>query len=179
MSENEAVAIRGFLAAPGTGSEKIQRLGAWYAAEHERLYRFAYLLTRDQESAEDLVQDAFIKIYRKGAGVDDQGLSAYARRTVVNLLRSGLRRRSVERRVLQQLSAERPPSDPDRDSTVDVRRALLTLSVRDRACLALRYYEGFSDKEIAAVLGVTEVAAKKRAQRAHQRLRALMSQEES
>jgi len=178
MSENEAIAIRGFPAAHRAGSDRIQRLGDWYAAEHERLYRFAYLLTRDQGSAQDLVQDAFIKIYRAGARVDTQGLSAYARRTIVNLLRSGLRRRSAERRVLQQLNAERLPSDPDHDSRIDVRRALLMLAVRDRACLALRYYEGFSDGEIAAVLGVSEAAAKKRAQRAQQRLRALMSKEE-
>ena len=179
MSAHKAFALRGSAEVlPRPPSDAIQRLGEWYGAERERLYRFAYLLTRDQEAAEDLVQEAFIRIYRAGARAEEQGLPAYARKTIVNLLRSGLRRRSVERRIQQRLNSERLPSDPDHDSTIDVRRALLMMSVPDRACLALRHYEGRSDQEIAAVLGISEAAAKKRVQRAQHRLRALMSEEE-
>lgn len=179
MSENEAVAFHvAAPAVPSAGNHGIYQLGEWYAAEHERLYRFAYLLTRDAGLAEDLVQDAFIRIARTRRRADEAGLPAYARRTIINLLRNNLRRRSIERRVLQQLNSERPPASHDPDSALDVRRALLTLSIPDRASLALRYYEGRSDPEIAAVLGVTEAAAKKRVQRAQQRLRDVMKEEQ-
>jgi RNA polymerase sigma factor (sigma-70 family) len=118
-------------------------------------------------------------MYRARARIEESNFPAYARRTILNLLRSGLRRRAVERRVLQQLRAERPPAGVDPDSSIDVRRALLMLSVSDRASLALRHFENRSDAEIAEVLGVSGSAAKKRMQRAQQRLRALLSEEES
>lgn len=53
----------------------------------------------------------------------------------------------------------------------------MSLSVPDRAWLALRYYEGQSDAEIAATLGISQAAAKKRVSRAHARLRSQLEEE--
>lgn len=60
--------------------ERVARLASWYSAEHHRLVRFAYVLTRDVDSAEDLVQDAFIKMYSVRDPIEEAGFPAYARR---------------------------------------------------------------------------------------------------
>lgn len=60
------------------------------------MFRLAYLLTGSQEVAEELVQDAFLHVYRKWADVADH--AAHLRRAVVNASRSHHRRRFLERR---------------------------------------------------------------------------------
>lgn len=176
---SEVVDVRGArIGVLGPSQERLERLAVWYGAEHERLVRFAYLLTRDNETAEDLVQEAFVRMYRAGARPEEQGLATYARRTILNLARSAFRRRVVERRALAGLPGGSESHDPDHAAGIDVRRALMSLSVPDRACLAMRYYEGFSDRDIAVNLGISDAAAKKRVERAHARLRALLSEAE-
>lgn len=180
MSEGEAAAVRRLgIGILGPSQERIERLGAWYGAEHERLVRFAYLLTRDTAAAEDLVQEAFVRIYRAGARAEEQGLPTYARKTILNLARSAFRRHALERRAFHGLAAPSDSPEPDHALGMDVRRALLRLSISDRACLALRHYEGLTDPDIAGMLGISHAAAKKRIERAHARLRALLSEEES
>lgn len=177
MSDREATAARRLsIGIFEPSQERIASLGAWYSAEHDRLVRFAYLLTRNLDSAEDLVQDAFIRMYRVRDPLDEVGYPAYARRVIVNLARSAFRRRSVERRVMHSLT---PSENVERDHAgdLDVRHALLSLSIPDRACLALRYYEGQTDAEIAATLGISEAAAKKRVTRAQARLRSQLKEE--
>lgn len=177
MNDREATAVRRLsIGVFEPSQERVEKLAAWYSAEHDRLVRFAYLLTRNVDSAEDLVQDAFIRMYRVRGPLEEAGYPAYARRVVVNLARSAFRRRAVERRAMQGLT---PSESVERDHAgdLDVRHVLMSLSVPDRACLALRYYEGQSDAEIAATLGISEAAAKKRITRAHARLRSHLKEE--
>src|SRR6266540_3007260 len=77
--------------------ERLEQLGAWFQAEYPSLLRFAYFVTGDSAAAEDLVQDAFVRIYRAGARVEVQGFRSYARKTIVNLHRTGFRRAARER----------------------------------------------------------------------------------
>ena len=86
--------------------------------------RLAYLLTGDRELAEDLVQDAFVKLTGRFVHVRDPGgLHAYLRVTVVNLARSHHRRKAVERRFAERDPGREPtatafdPSDRDCRST--------------------------------------------------------------
>jgi RNA polymerase sigma factor (sigma-70 family) len=163
----------------GPSDERLERLGEWYGAEHPRLVRFAYLLVRDDATAEDLVQEAFVRMYRTGARLDEAGLGAYARQTILNLTRSAFRRRRIERRLLDRLGGAEPTTyEPDSASVMDLRAALLRLPLADRACLVLRHFEGYTDREAAGVLGISEAAAKKRVARAHARLRHLLGEEE-
>lgn len=155
---------------------RLERLGEWFEAEYEPLLRFAYFLCGDRAAAEDLVQDAFVRIYRAGARVEEHGFPAYARRTLVNLRRSAWRRGQIERRAL----ATAGPSDravPDADPVVrdEVWGAILSLSRRQRACIALRYYEDLSEQHVAEVLGMSTGAVKKHTSRAMERLRASLA----
>lgn len=102
--------------------------------------RLAYLLTGDHGLAEDLVQDAFVRVIgRFGQLRDELGFDAYLRRTVVNL--------SCGR--LPQIRVEREGVD-ERD---ELWRRLGSVAPRQRAALVLRYYERLSDEQAAQVLG--------------------------
>lgn len=124
--------------------------------DHAALLRFAYFLTRDQATAEDLVQEAFARVSAAADRLEDGGLPAYARRTVVNLHTSAFRRQRLEQRVLRLLRPKDPVHEsPDIASAMDMRRGLLSLPPRQRACLALRYYEDMKESQIATAMGMS------------------------
>lgn len=104
--------------------------------------RLAYVLTGDHAVAEDLVQDAFVRVIgRLGQLRGEVGFDAYLRRTVVHLSRGTFRRRGVAR------SAGVPE---ERD---ELWRRLDSVAPRQRAALVLCYYEGLSEEQAAQVLG--------------------------
>src|SRR6266702_3303813 len=83
------------------------RLGELYRRHADRAIRLAYLLTGDRALAEDLVQDAFVKLAGRLAHLRDPGaFDAYLRRTVVNLANSHLRRKRLERTYLERIKHE-------------------------------------------------------------------------
>lgn len=164
---------------PRPTRERLGRLAAWYAVEYEPLLRFAYFLAGDPATAEDLVQETFVRLHRAGDRVHDDGFPAYARATLLNLNRSGLRRVARERRAFGRIGIGRAGGDPaDRAHGLDVRRALFALSTRQRACLALRFYEDMEDKRIAETLGMSLSAVKKNVQRGLQRMRTALEEVE-
>src|ERR687887_2103997 len=86
------------MAAPETG-----RLGDLYLRHADEAVRLAYLLTGDRHLAEDLVQDAFVRLAGRLVHLRDPGaFHAYLRRTIVNLSNSYFRRRRVERAYLER-----------------------------------------------------------------------------
>jgi len=155
---------------------RMDQLGVWFAAEYESLLRFAYFVSRDHAAAEDLVQDAFVKMYRAGARADHDGAGAYARKTIVNLARSGFRRRAITDKAM---TFEHPSAaeQPDVGARDEMWRALASLSPRQRAVVALRFYEDLSEREIAAALGMSAGAVKKHADRAMTKLRAVLGRD--
>lgn len=142
----------------------------WYAVEYEPLLRFAYFLTHDQDAAQDLVQETFVRLYRAASKVDPLGLPAYARRTIVNLSRTAHRRRRLEVRAITRIGLERPVVASSEDAH-DMKQRILDLPPGMRACLALRYYEDMPDAQIAETLGLSESAVRKQIERATKRLR--------
>jgi len=136
------------------------------------LLRFAYLLTADRALAEDLVQEALIKAFRRW---DTHGRArhpeAYVRRVILNEHISKRRRRS---------SGERVGPVPDRgegDAVAGlaerdlVWRSLRELPSRQRSVLVLRYYEWMPDNEIASLLGCAEGTVRSLAARAFDTMR--------
>lgn len=116
-----------------------------YGQRYEPMVRVAYLLTGHRDVAEELVQDAFVSLWRNWDHVTVP--AGYLRAAVVNNARSWLRRRSLEER-----RAERPAIDAAQrvDEMWDV---LQSLSERQRAAIVLRYYEDLPDADIARILG--------------------------
>src|SRR5439155_18266071 len=80
------------------------RLGELYLRHVDDAVRLAYLLTGERALAEDLVQDAFVRLAGRLVHLRDRGaFDAYLRRTVVNLCNSQFRRRRVERAYLERV----------------------------------------------------------------------------
>jgi len=118
-----------------------------YTALYGPLVRLARLTSADTVPAEEIVQDAFVQLYRRWTSVREP--AAYLRIAVVNGCRSWGRRRSLQRRQ----SPQRRPELALEGDALAVREALRVLSPRQRAAIVLRYFEDLPEAEIARVLG--------------------------
>lgn len=134
------------------------RLGELYATHASEAIRLAYLLTGNRAQAEDLVQDAFVRLAGRFIDLrDPDGFVHYLRRTVINLANSWWRRRKVERAYAErEVRFLRPEpmemSDPaERDALWG---ALQKLNPKQRAAIVLRFYEDLSEEQTAEALGV-------------------------
>ena len=141
-----------------------------FTAHRLGLVRLAFLLVGDQETAEDVVQDAFAAVYRRWSGLADQErVVPYLRAAVVNGCRMIHRRRMVVRRF----RADREVPFWSAEAAVllgETRRevflAVRALPRRQREALVLRYYLELSEAEIAEVMGVSRGTVKSTASRA-------------
>jgi RNA polymerase sigma-70 factor (sigma-E family) len=146
-----------------------------YASEAGKL---AYLLTGDRELAEDLVQDAFVKLTGRFVHLrDPNGLHAYLRKTVVNLARSYHRRRAVERRFAERQAGELAAAAFDPSDRDVLQRALLSLPLRQRMAIVLRYYEDLDVRETASIMRCSEGTVKALTSRGTDRLRPVVGAE--
>ncbi|MGH9127079.1 MAG: SigE family RNA polymerase sigma factor [Acidimicrobiales bacterium] len=116
-----------------------------YRTRYADMVRLAYLLIGSSAEAEEIVQDAFVRIRGRIQRVDNP--SAYLRTTVINGCRNRFRRREVERRYTPR------PEAAAYDRVDELGDALAALPARQRAVIVLRYYAGLSEAEIAATLG--------------------------
>ncbi|MEO9152825.1 MAG: SigE family RNA polymerase sigma factor [Lapillicoccus sp.] len=143
---------------------------ALYQTHWRHMVRLAILLVDDSAHAEDIVQDAFIALYRNQHQLrSPHAAIAYLRTSVVNLGRSALRRRMVARKHLAV--AERDET-PGADSSVllgaehlEVLAAVRGLPQRQREVLVLRYWSNLSESEIAETLGISAGTVKSSASR--------------
>jgi RNA polymerase sigma-70 factor (sigma-E family) len=130
-----------------------------YEAHAVRMVRVAVLLLGDQPSAEDVVQEAFIALYRGLPRLRDRSKAVpYLRVAVVNGARSVLRGR--KRAALRRVPYEPPVWSAESAAMVGEERRELLVAVamlpgRQREVLALRYYLDLNDNEIATALGIS------------------------
>ena len=157
---------------PSTAPLGAVELEAAHREHYRSLVRLASLLVDDVGTCEELVQEAFVQVWRRGPGlrVDDR-LAAYLRSAVLNGARSHLRRRLVARRHLAAVAT--PAVSEDQVASGDEHRvlsALRSLPARQREVLVLRYYLDLSEAEIARTLGVSAGSVKTHAHRGLQAL---------
>jgi RNA polymerase sigma-70 factor (sigma-E family) len=147
--------------APPAGAEG--QVTALYQAHATGLVRLAMLMVGDQSSAEDVVQDAFLGLYRRWGALSDPGRAvAYARSSVLNGCRDVLRRRS--RKVPAALL------EPDAESAEarvllgeehrEVLAALRRLPSRQREAVILRHCLALSENEVADAMKVSRGTVK-------------------
>ena len=134
------------------------RLAELYALHAQSAVRLAYLLTGDRALAEDLVQDAFVRLAGRFLDVRDAGgFEHYLRRTVVNLNNSWWRRKKLERAYVER-EMQRPGdlATPEHDPAE--REALWSslqrLNAKQRTAIVLRFYEDLSEEQTADAMGV-------------------------
>ena len=145
-------------------------------ARQAALLRTAYLLTGHAQDAEDLVQTTLVKVvphWRRIRGNPEP----YVRRVLVNENVSRWRRRRWREDSTDDVP-EGIADGPDHDELLAVRSALATLAPRQRAVIVLRYYEGLSEAEIAATLGIAPGTVKSQARDGLARLRQALPAEE-
>lgn len=152
--------------------------GALYAAHRLSLVRLATLLVDDQQSAEDVVQDAFAGLHARSRRLEDPHKAlAYLRTSVVNGARSVLRRRRTARAYV---APHAPPAESPESAAVlaeehrEVLAAMHQLAPRQHEVLVLRYWSGLSEAEIADTLGLSRGAVKSTASRAIDALEKLL-----
>jgi len=136
------------------------------------LRRYAYLLTGDLASADDLLQDALVKVYRRWPPVTGPGTDAYVR-TVIARTHISVWRRVGRREVPVAELPEFPGTDAmagvaDRD---EVWRLLRDLGPRQRTVVVLRFWSDLPEAEIANILGISTGTVKSQLSRALGHLR--------
>jgi RNA polymerase sigma-70 factor (sigma-E family) len=150
---------------------------ALFSREYTRLVRAAVLLVGDVETAEDVVQDAFVAVHRRWARITDpERVGGYLHRAVVNGSRSVLRHRAVVHRHAGSLAEPENTADAAdlvlaRAARAAVLDALAALPRRQREVLVLRHYLGLSEAEIASTLRISTGSVKTHASRGAAALR--------
>jgi RNA polymerase sigma factor (sigma-70 family) len=143
-----------------------------FAAEGRSLVRLARMFCDDQAAAEDLVQEAFIRLHRSAGTIRDLDRApAFLRSIVINLARDHNRRglMSLRHRATTYRSATAPGSETDVvPDVVDatVLTAVRLLPDRQRACVVLRYFLQYSESETADTLGISKNSVKTHCRRA-------------
>jgi RNA polymerase sigma-70 factor (ECF subfamily) len=159
---------------------------------HSRVvFRLAYRMTGNEQDAEDLVQETFLRAYKQFHTFDERAaVSTWLHRICANcsldLLRARKTRREIQHKVddeqmsgwLEQVAA--PGPSPERLMQSSQMKEMLEpalgkLTDTERAAFILRHYEGSSIEEIAKALGVQTSAAKHSIFRAVQKLRRLLA----
>jgi RNA polymerase sigma-70 factor (sigma-E family) len=154
----------------GLPAEPRAAVAALFFVHHRPLVGLATLLVDDRETAEDVVQEAFISLYSNWSRIrDPNAATGYLRAATLNLSRSRLRRRRVER--MFRLEEPLPISSADartldRDTRDSVWNAVAALPRRQREVVVLRYYQEMSESEIASALGISAGSVKQHASRA-------------
>ncbi|WNV75545.1 SigE family RNA polymerase sigma factor [Geodermatophilus sp. DSM 44513] len=149
---------------------------AFVAARSGELLRTAVLLSRDRGHAEDLLQTALVKAYRRWSRIAGEDPYPYVRRILVTTAAGWWRLRSSQE-VVALPAAE--PAGPDATEDVAERErvadALATLPPRMRAVLVLRYAEDLSEAATADALGCSVHTVRSQTVRGLARLRLLLA----
>jgi RNA polymerase sigma-70 factor (sigma-E family) len=149
-------------------------LRALYDTHYHAMVRLAAMYVDQREAAEEVVQDAFVKLLKGSYEIKPGNEAAYLRRMVLNGAHSTLRRRRVRRR--------HPPDEPetvasaeesgvDRSERERVLNAVRQLPGKQASVIILRYYLDLSEAEIAESLGMARGSVKSHAHRGLRRLR--------
>ena len=156
---------------------------ALYAATFDAILGYALRRVERPDDAADVVAETFLVAWRRFDDVppgDEARLWLYgvARRTLANQRRGDQRRTALGQRLGERLGRELATHVPDHADAVAERAtmsaALERLADRDREALELSVWEGLGSREIAQVLGLSDVAVRSRLSRARSRMRGLL-----
>ncbi|MGH2736213.1 MAG: SigE family RNA polymerase sigma factor [Actinomycetota bacterium] len=155
-------------------TERGEMIAALFRTHYGDMYRLAFVILGDAAIAEEIVMDAFLRTLRGWHRLREPDRAAfYLRRTVVNLCRSRIRRKSVELRAAARLYGSRAreedlPAMAAED--LELWDAVRSLPPRQRACVVLRYHEDLTEQQIAALLDCSVGTVKSQLSRARSRL---------
>ena len=142
-----------------------------------KLYHAALAILWNEQDAADAMQEAMLKGWLRRGSLRDEGLfEVWFMRILVNQCRDLQRRQLRGRRLLERIGLERRREvEPPPDSTV--LEAIHRLPDRLRLPVLLYYFEGYSQKEIGAIVGATPEQVKARVRQAREKLRKELADE--
>ncbi len=143
-----------------------QRLNELYALHAPSALQLAFLMTGDGDLSEDILQEAFVRLYaRFGDRKAPEGIDAYLRRTIVNLSHDRHRKLKTLRAFVARGPQQGTEPPADVSGRIDMRARLQRLPHRQRAALVLRYYVDMTEAQAAEVIGCSVPALKQLVQR--------------
>lgn len=156
QGESEVIELRRGPKAPETSgaSEAPPSFDELFIELHDRLFRALYFISGSSAEAEELMQDAFLKLWERWDRIDEiDDPAAYLFRTALNGFRARTRRARVAARRIAPVVHPRDPFD-DVDVREDVRRMLRRLSPRQRAAIVLTEILGYSSEQAAQIMHI-------------------------
>lgn len=164
----------------GSARAEPKGLADLYERNAPAALRLAYLITADPDLAQDITQEAFVRVAGRFAYLrSPDAFDGYLRRTVVNLCNSHFRHQRVVRAALEREAGLPTPAvdDPDIGLREELRRALEQLPPRQRTALVLHYFEDLSEDQLAEATRCSVPAARSLVARGKQTLRMLIGDE--
>jgi RNA polymerase sigma-70 factor (ECF subfamily) len=153
-----------------------------YTRHHVRVYRFVLRLSANPTTAEDIVSDVFLEVWRRADGFKAKSqVSTWLLAIARNKTLSVFRRRSDEQLDDQRAAAIEDPADSpetlvdNKDRSVVIRKCLSELSAAQREVLDLVYYHEKSVEEVAQIVGVPANTVKTRMFYARQKMQELLA----
>jgi RNA polymerase sigma-70 factor (ECF subfamily) len=148
------------------------RFDVFFEEERERLFKALYFVTGNRQDAEELTQDAFLKLWERWGEIDRiNDPTAYLFRVALNGFRLKRRRASMAVRKLLPI-AEPPDAFVEAEMRVDVRQLLLGLTPRQRAALLLVDLLGYPSEQAARIMRVRPSTVRSLATRGRRALKA-------
>jgi RNA polymerase sigma factor (sigma-70 family) len=162
------------------GSDEIVASSYW--ANYRSLVRIAVMLGCARSDAEDVVQDAFVRVYGRASELGHlDSIDGYLRTTVINLCRSRARRRAAWTRRLPRIIDEDAVVNTPEEAGLRawyasrVARAMRELPRRQREAVTLRYYLDLDDSQLADAMSISKSAARAHVSRGIAALSALLA----
>lgn len=146
----------------------------FFRTEYQTVLRTVFLVVGDRETARDLTQEAFIRLYdhwKKVSRYDRP--DAWVRHVAVRLGIQHVRRRRLQQRLVEQSEADDRGMDP---VVWDVQRAVSGLPPMQRAAVALFYFEDRPSAEVARILDCSESTARVHLHKARRKLASVLGE---
>jgi RNA polymerase sigma-70 factor (ECF subfamily) len=142
-----------------------------YEAHHAMVYRTAHRITGNAPDAEDVMQTVFMRMLKRDADAAEiENPESYLRRSAVNAALDIVRARQADNTLELEHMATSGSCTELRDLRDTMRRALSKLSPKTAEMVALRFFEGYTNPEIAKLMGMSQIVVAVTVHRARKKL---------
>jgi RNA polymerase sigma-70 factor, ECF subfamily len=142
-----------------------------YEAHHAMVYRTAHRITGNAPDAEDVMQTVFMRMLKRDVDATEiDNPESYLRRAAVNAALDIVRARQADNTLELEHMATSGSCTKLRDLRDTMRRALSKLSPKTAEMVALRFFEGYTNPEIAKLMGMSQIVVAVTVHRARKKL---------
>ncbi len=134
-----------------------QEFARLYDAHHGMVFRTAYRVTGNASDAEDVMQTVFLRLMKRDNPREMEQPDSYLRRAAVNASIDLIRERQKAASVPLDETSTTASCTELRELRDSLRKALAKLDERQALMFAMRFFEGYSNQEIAKTMGMTQI----------------------